>query len=126
MKRGIIMKYSWRWFGPQDPVSIQDVRQTGASDIVSALHHIPNGQIWSIEEIKKRQHEVEWDQVNDEATNLSWSIVESVPVHEDIKKRTGNYLQYIENYKQSIRNLAQCGIKVIIYNFMPVIYDEFY
>jgi len=115
------MKYSWRWFGPQDPVSIQDVRQTGATDIVSALHHIPNGQIWSIEEIKKRQHEVEWDQVNNEATNLRWSIVESVPVHEDIKKRTGNYLQYIENYKQSIRNLAQCGIKIVIYNFKPII-----
>ena len=82
------MRYSWRWFGPQDPVSIQDVRQTGATDIVSALHHLPNGAVWSVEEIKQRQHEVEWDAINNEATNLTWSIVESVPVHEDIKKQT--------------------------------------
>ena len=115
------MRYSWRWFGPNDPVPIQDVRQVGATDIVSALHHIPNGKIWSIEEIKKRQHEVEWDAFNNEATNLKWTIVESVPVHEDIKKRSGNYLEYIENYKQTLRNLSQCGIKIVIYNFMPII-----
>lgn len=115
------MKYSWRWFGPNDPVPIQDVRQTGATDIVSALHHIPNGQVWSIEEIKKRQHEISWDAINNELTNLTWTIVESVPVHEDIKKRAGNFAQYIENYKQSIRNLAECGLKIVIYNFMPII-----
>ncbi|MBP7781753.1 MAG: mannonate dehydratase [Burkholderiales bacterium] len=115
------MRYSWRWFGPQDPVSIQDVRQTGATDIVSALHHLPNGAVWSIAEIKQRQHEVEWDEQNHEATNLTWSIVESVPVHEDIKKQTGNYLEYIRNYQQTIRNLAECGIKIVIYNFMPII-----
>ncbi len=115
------MRYSWRWFGPQDPVSIQDVRQTGATDIVSALHHLPNGAVWSIAEIKQRQHEVEWDAINNEATNLTWSIVESVPVHEDIKKQTGNYLEYIRNYQQTLRNLAECGIKIVIYNFMPII-----
>jgi mannonate dehydratase len=115
------MKYSWRWFGPKDPVSIQDVRQTGATDIVSALHHIPNGAVWSVDEIKQRQHEVEWDSVNNEPTNLTWSIVESVPVHEDIKKQTGNYREYIRNYQQTIRNLAECGIKIVIYNFMPII-----
>ena len=115
------MRYSWRWFGPQDPVSIQDVRQTGATDIVSALHHLPNGAVWSIAEIKQRQHEVEWDAINNEATNLTWSIVESVPIHEDIKKQTGNYREYIRNYQQTIRNLAECGIKIVIYNFMPII-----
>ena len=115
------MKYSWRWFGPNDPVSIQDVRQTGVTEVVSALHHIPNGQIWSCDEIIKRQQETSWDSLNHEPTNLTWSIVESVPVHEDIKKHSGNYLQYIENYKQTLRNLAACGIKIVIYNFMPII-----
>lgn len=115
------MRYAWRWFGPNDPVKIQDVMQVGAKEIVTALHHIPNGQVWSIEEIKKRQHEVEWDSINNKPTNLKWTIVESVPVHEDIKKQKDNYKQYIENYKQSLINLSSCGIKLVIYNFMPVI-----
>ncbi|MEN9391320.1 MAG: mannonate dehydratase [Pseudomonadota bacterium] len=115
------MKYAWRWFGPTDPVTISDVRQVGATDIVSALHHIANGEIWSIEEIQKRQQQISWDSLNNEPSNLVWSVVESVPVHEDLKKRSGNFKQYIENYKQTLRNLATCGIKVVIYNFMPVI-----
>lgn len=115
------MRYAWRWFGPNDPVKIQDVMQVGAKEIVTALHHIPNGETWSIEEIKKRQHEAEWDSERNRPTGLKWTIVESVPVHEDIKKQKGNYKQYIENYKQSLINLSSCGIKIVIYNFMPVI-----
>lgn len=115
------MRYAWRWFGPNDPVRISDVMQVGAKEIVTALHHVPNGKVWSIEEIKKRQHEVEWDSEHNRLTGLKWSIVESVPVHEDIKKQKGNYKQYIENYKQSLINLRDCGIKLVIYNFMPVI-----